>query len=197
MNINHESSSDLPNNLEAPLDNLQERAEKAHLKEEDGVAKAKDAVKDAIPFNTPTASVETNQATAHELKSRLNWGEPGLTIVDVRDRESFRQCSIQGAVNMPIETLTDSTDQLGLESKRDIYVYGKDDTETAAAATTLRQAGFSHVAELIGGVDTWITIGGSVDGVGTDASPGSDAYNVIERLKEFAEERAKERQLNK
>jgi rhodanese-related sulfurtransferase len=196
MNINHENSSDLPQNLEASVDSLQDRFEVAHAKEENAVATAKDAVKDRLPFNTPTASVKDNQATAYELKSRLNWGEPGLTIVDVRDRNSFAECSIQGAINMPVETLSEMA-QSSLQPKRDIYVYGKDDAETATAAATLQQAGFVHVAALIGGVETWRAIGGSVEGKSTDMTPGADAYNVIARLKEFAEERAKERQLNK
>ena len=196
MNINHENSSDLPENMERAVDSLQDKFETAHAKEENAVAIVKDAIKDRIPFNTPTASVEDNQATAYELKSRLNWGEPGLTIVDVRDRSAFAECSIQGAINMPVETLSDMA-QSSLQPKRDIYVYGEDNAKTATAAGTLRQAGFAHVAELIGGVETWKTIGGSVEGKNTDMTPGADAYNVIARLKEFAEERAKERQLHK
>lgn len=196
MNINHEDPSNSSQNLEGAADKLQETFETAHAREEDAVAAAKDVVKDKIPFNTPASSVGAKQATAHELKSRLNWGEPGLTIVDVRDRNTFAECSIQGSMNMPIETLSE-TAKSSLQSKRDIYVYGSDSAETAAAAATLRQVGFSQVAELVGGVEAWREIGGSVDGKGTDIEPKADAYNVVARLKEFAEERAKERQLNK
>ncbi len=196
MNINHENSSSPSQSVEGAVDKLQETFETAHSREENAVAAAKDAIKDKVPFNTPPSSVGAKQATAHELKSRLNWGEPGLTIVDVRDRDVFAECSIQGAVSMPMQTLSE-TAQLSLQTKRDIYVYGNDSAETSAAAATLRQAGFSQVAELVGGVEAWREIGGSVDGKGTDVAPKADAYNVVARLKEFAEERAKERQLNK
>lgn len=196
MNTNHENPSNSSQGIEGAVDKLHETFETAHSREEDAVASAKDAIKDKIPFNTPSSSVEAKQATAHELKSRLNWGEPGLTIVDVRDRDAFAECSIQGAMSMPMQTLAE-TAQSSLQTKRDIYIYGNDSAETSAAAATLRQAGFSQVAELVGGVEAWREIGGSVDGRGTDGTPNADAYNVVARLKEFAEERAKERQLNK
>lgn len=201
MNINHENPLNPLQNVEEQsvegvADKLQTTFETAHVKEEDAVAAAKDAVKAKVPFATPTSSVNAKQATVHELKSRLNWGEPGLTIVDVRDRNTFAECSIQGAMSMPLETLSE-TAQISLQPKRDIYVYGKDSAETAAAAASLRQVGFSQVAELLGGVEAWREIGGSVDGTSTDVAPKADAYNVVARLKEFAEERAKERQLNK
>ncbi|GFE67820.1 rhodanese-like domain-containing protein [Chroococcus sp. FPU101] len=131
----------------------------------------------------------SNHATAHELKSRLNNGEPALTIIDVRDSEAFRQSRIQGAMNVPMDNLL-KTAESSLEYNRDIYVYGASDEESAEAANMLRQAGFARVAELQGGINDFIKIGGSVDGIATNEdAPSPDNYNVVSRLNQFAQEK--------
>jgi rhodanese-related sulfurtransferase len=151
--------------------------------------------KDKLPDLTPTPPDLHQQATAHELKSRLNWGEPALTIVDVRDRDSFNAYRILGAIAMPLDALADRA-QNSLEKKRDIYVYGDNDSETAEAANLLRQSGFTRVAELQGGLTAWKEIGGPVEGTATkDDPPSPGAYNVGSRLKEFAAEKAEERSM--
>jgi rhodanese-related sulfurtransferase len=160
------------------------------------MADLQDAIKktkDNLPDITPTPPDLHAQASVHELKSRLNWGEPALTILDVRNREDFNRCHILGAQAMPMDTLVDRA-QSSLEPSRDIYVYGASDAETAQAAELLRQAGFRRVAELHGGVSAFQEIGGSIEGTATseqDLSPG--AYNVVSRMQEFAEEKAKEK----
>ncbi|WOD39950.1 rhodanese-like domain-containing protein [Nodosilinea sp. E11] len=94
------------------------------------------------------------QATAQELKSRLDWGEPALTIIDVRDRADFNETRIQGSVSMPLLTLTAAIGG-SLEKERDIYIYGNSEAVTAEAANQLRTAGYQRVAELKGGLPAW------------------------------------------
>ncbi|NJR64823.1 MAG: rhodanese-like domain-containing protein [Leptolyngbyaceae cyanobacterium CRU_2_3] len=151
--------------------------------------------KDKLPNVTPVPPGFHNQATAHELKSRLNWGEPGLTILDVRDHTSFGECHIMGAMNMPNEELSTLAES-GLEFNRDLYVYGASDQESASAVDTLRSAGFERVAELKGGLSAWREIAGSVEGTATNQSPGADAYNVSSRLQAFKEEKAREKRMS-
>lgn len=149
--------------------------------------------KDQLPNVTPTPPAWHPQATAHELKSRLNWGEPGLTILDVRDRNIYLEAHIQGAINMDAASLPDeAVDKLQFD--RDLYIYSTNDAETAAVANALREAGFQHVAELKGGLDAWREIRGAVEGNIEVPSPG--AYNVVSRLQEFADEKAKERSMD-
>ncbi len=95
-----------------------------------------------------------NQSSVGALKKRLDWGEPALTIIDVRTRDAFNTCRIQGSIPMPMDepaTLTLTS----LELSRDIYVYAETDEQTAVAANQLRQAGYQNVAELIGGLTAW------------------------------------------
>jgi rhodanese-related sulfurtransferase len=88
------------------------------------------------------------------LKNRLDWGEPALTIVDVRDRDAFNTSHIMGAIAMPMNELV-SRARASLEPIRDIYVYGETDQQTAEAASKLRDAGYQHIAELVGGLAAW------------------------------------------
>jgi rhodanese-related sulfurtransferase len=94
------------------------------------------------------------QSRVGALKNRLDWGEPALTIVDVRDRNAFNKSHIMGAIAMPIGELVDRA-YASLEFIRDIYLYGQTDEQTAEAASMLRQAGYQHIAELTGGLTAW------------------------------------------
>ncbi len=98
----------------------------------------------------------------YDLKSRLDWGEPALTIIDVSNRESFNYCHIRGAIHLPMDSLAAQA-RLSLELSRDIYVYGETDDETAIAAQALRAAGFQNVAEIIGGLGAWKAVGFPVE----------------------------------
>jgi rhodanese-related sulfurtransferase len=102
----------------------------------------------------PMPDTIENQAPVSALNKRLTWGEPALTIVDVRDREAFNKSHIMGAIAMPINELVGRA-QASLELNRDIYVYGENAEETADAATRLRQVGYQHIAELTGGLSAW------------------------------------------
>lgn len=100
----------------------------------------------------PEAIQEKSPVSA--LKKRLDWGEPALTIVDVRDRSAFNTKHIMGAITMPMAVLVESA-RANFEFIRDIYVYSEVEEETAEAAARLRDAGFQHVAELVGGLTAW------------------------------------------
>jgi rhodanese-related sulfurtransferase len=102
----------------------------------------------------PTPAPMQPQSRVYDLKSRLDWGEPALTIIDVRDRASFNISHITGAVSIPAASLV-SQASANFELSRDIYVYGDTDEETAAAAAALREAGFEHISELRGGLAAW------------------------------------------
>jgi rhodanese-related sulfurtransferase len=132
------------------------------------------------------------QSDAHVLKSRLEWGEPAFTILDVRDRSTYNDGHIMGAMAMPIEDLVDRASS-SLEKSRDIYVYGAGDEQTSQAVNLLRSAGFEHVSELKGGLAAWKAIGGPTEGIIESRTPaGADDYNVISRMQNHLENQRKE-----
>jgi rhodanese-related sulfurtransferase len=136
----------------------------------------------------PPVQVESD---VHAVKSRLEWGEPGFTIVDVRDRYTYNQGHIMGAMPMPIDELTDRA-VTSLDKIRDIYVYGMNEGQTAQAAQILRSAGFQNVSELKGGLSAWKAIGGPTEGIIESRTPaGADDYNVVSRIQNHLENQPK------
>lgn len=119
-----------------------------------------------VPPNAPTPAPFHKEASPNELKSRLDWGEPALTIIDVRDREAFNSERILGAIPMPMDSLVEGAKANLEEDRRDIYIYGSDDQESELAATHLRESGFERVAELKGGLKGWKAVDGPTEGYG-------------------------------
>lgn len=143
--------------------------------------------KESLPNVTPTPSGLKPQSSAHDLKTRLEWGEPAFTILDVRDRDAYNQGRIMGAMNMPLNELVEKA-QGSIEPSRDIYVYGEGDEQTTQAANSLRGAGFYSVAELKGGLPAWKAVGGPTEGiVESQNPPGANDYNVKDAIKHQAE----------
>ncbi|MBW4634545.1 MAG: rhodanese-like domain-containing protein [Iphinoe sp. HA4291-MV1] len=106
----------------------------------------------------------TPQTDAHDLKSRLQWGQPAFTIIDVRERQTYNQGHISGAIPLPVSQLVERA-TISLAKERDIYIYGDSDEQSANAAKALRDAGFSRVSELTGGFSGWKAAGGSTEEV--------------------------------
>lgn len=143
-------------------------------------------VDNIIPQQPPIDS----QSDVHVLKSRLEWGEPAFTILDVRERNAYNRGHIMGAMAFPMDQLVDRAQTIA--KSRDIYIYGDSDEQTAEAAQQLRSAGFYHVSELKGGLAAWKAVGGPTEGVIESRTPaGADDYNVVDRLKNHAETQQK------
>jgi rhodanese-related sulfurtransferase len=116
----------------------------------------------ALSKFTPNSVMLKAKSTADELKSRLEWGDPALTIIDVRDPETFNRGHITGAVSVPFERLEDLA-RSALNRHRDIYIYGESDDLSLAAAQTLQGNGFTSVAQIIGGLAAWREVAGSIN----------------------------------
>ncbi|MEL7067653.1 MAG: rhodanese-like domain-containing protein [Cyanobacteria bacterium J06581_3] len=104
----------------------------------------------------------SSAASPSDLKRRLDWGEPALTIVDIRSRAAFNESHIVGAVSIPDAILVQSV-SASLELERDIYVCGENNELSSAAVRRLREAGYQSVAELTGGLPAWKAINGAVE----------------------------------
>jgi rhodanese-related sulfurtransferase len=110
----------------------------------------------------PTPTPLKPKSRVYDLKARLDWGEPALTIVDVRDRQEFAINHVMGSVNLPLAQVVDLA-LLNFELSRDIYICGDTDEEIAEAAAALRSAGFTSVSEVQGGVPAWKAVGYPVE----------------------------------
>ncbi len=112
----------------------------------------------------PTPPPLRARSRVYDLKARLDWGDPALTIIDVRDRSEFSFSHILGAIPMPLNELVERAPS-SLEITRDIYIYGDTDEETAEAAAKLRAAGYRNVSELRGGAAAWKAVGYPVESI--------------------------------
>jgi rhodanese-related sulfurtransferase len=139
-------------------------------------------VKQALPNITPNPPSLKPESPAYDLKARLEWGEPALTIIDIRDRGTFDQGRITGAISMPMEQFMELA-QANFEPARDIYIYGESDEQSLQAAQLLRGAGFSNVAQIMGGLPAWCEVAGPTEGVQEAGQLKSSAFNVVSRLK--------------
>lgn len=110
----------------------------------------------------PTPPPLRSRSRVYDLKSRLDWGEPALTIIDIRERQEFYFSHVMGAVSMPLSELVVRA-SAALELDRDIYLCSDTDEDTAVAAAQLRQAGFRNVSELQGGLPAWKAMGYPVE----------------------------------
>lgn len=134
------------------------------------------------------------QSGVHELKSRLEWGEPAFTILDVRDRNAYNDAHIMGAMAMPKDEVVERAKST-IALSRDIYIYGETDEETAQVAGQLRSAGFEHVAELKGGLPAWKAIAGPTEGIVESQAPrDQEVYNVVTQLQHHTETQKKLRE---
>ena len=112
-----------------------------------------------IPIPAPLKS----QSLVNDLKERLDWGEPALTIIDIRDRGAFNISHISGAISLPMSELVNRA-LINFELDRDIYVYGSTDEQATDAAAQLRAAGYQNVSQLRGGLAAWKANGYPIEG---------------------------------
>lgn len=133
------------------------------MSEQEIEAKAILEVKDKLSNVVPTPPDQQPVSNPEALKKRLEWGEPGFTIADARDRDSFNNERIVGAV--PIDS-PETLERLmnSLSTSREIYIYGDTDAQAQAAIDKFVSAGFESVSLLQGGLNAWKAISGSTEG---------------------------------
>ncbi|MBD0334440.1 MAG: rhodanese-like domain-containing protein [Cyanobacteria bacterium Co-bin13] len=110
----------------------------------------------------PKPSPIRPRSRVYDLKERLDWGEPALTIIDTRVRDSFHESHVTGAISMPADSLIDQA-LASLEFERDLYIYADTDEEAAVAVQQLKSAGYRNVSILRGGVAAWKAAGFPVE----------------------------------
>lgn len=102
-------------------------------------------------------TVESSCLPADELRARLARHDRAV-VVDVRSPEEFQTAHVEGAVNIPIDTL----DARASELPRDaliVTVCGKGGGRSDRAAALLRERGFASARALCGGTQGWLAAG--------------------------------------
>ena len=76
-------------------------------------------------------------------------------VVDIRDRKDFGEGRITGSINIPLSGLKDRMNELNKHKEKQIVVVDKMGQHSAMAVKQLKEAGFSDVVRLNGGIADW------------------------------------------
>jgi rhodanese-related sulfurtransferase len=132
----------------------------------------------SLVLETPAAEPEEAQhhflsklafeTDASDLINDLNKGVTSFIVIDTRSPESFEQCHIPGAINLP-RINEETTQNLSKDKVCVVYCWGPGCNGSTKGAAKLNALGF-RAKELIGGIEYWRKEGGKVEGtLGNDA----------------------------
>jgi sulfur-carrier protein adenylyltransferase/sulfurtransferase len=94
----------------------------------------------------------SGEIAPEELKRRLDAGEKPF-ILDVRNPPEYEICRIAGSTLIPLPTLPQRLNEL--ERERELIVHCKSGMRSQQAIGILRQAGFTNLKNLTGGILAW------------------------------------------
>jgi glyoxylase-like metal-dependent hydrolase (beta-lactamase superfamily II) len=118
----------------------------------DSVAGYLDGGMQSVENGPPELIERIERITAGSLAEQLSGPAPPM-VVDVRTRSEWEQQRIDGSFNVPLSRLAEA---LGaLPSERPIVVYCSSGYRSAIAASVLRRARVTEVADLVGGLGAW------------------------------------------
>ncbi len=108
-----------------------------------------------IGGETPTADQSDArwQITAAELQTRLGQHDPNLVLIDVRDPHEWDIAHIEGAKLIPLSDLPARMNEL--DSRNEIVLQCRTGVRSMKALNLLRNAGFSRLKNLTGGIHAW------------------------------------------
>jgi molybdopterin/thiamine biosynthesis adenylyltransferase/rhodanese-related sulfurtransferase len=103
------------------------------------------------------AAVEPARASVPALspKQAAERRRAGAVFVDVREPEEWEICRVDGALHVPLGEIPLRMRQLLPLREAEIVVYCHHGIRSAEAAGFLREAGFTNVRNLSGGIDRW------------------------------------------
>jgi rhodanese-related sulfurtransferase len=102
-----------------------------------------------------------------ELQIRLERGDSGLTVLDVRERDAFEQGHLPRAVHLARGQLELRIDEVVRDPDTRLVAYCELGKISTLATATLRTMGFTRAAALDGGFKAWCEQGFPVERGGT------------------------------
>ena len=99
----------------------------------------------------PQLASDVRQMHPEELQKRLASGE-NIFVLDVREPHEYDICNLRGHL-IPLAQLPQRLSELSVDS--DIVVHCKSGARSTKAVELLRNAGFSRVSNLSGGIMAW------------------------------------------
>jgi sulfur-carrier protein adenylyltransferase/sulfurtransferase len=89
-----------------------------------------------------------------EVKSRMSNGG-GYTVLDVREKEEFRDGHLPGAISVPRGFLDMRVEEVVPDKRAPLILYCAGGTRSLLAGRTLREMGYENVISMSGGYGAW------------------------------------------
>ena len=108
-----------------------------------------------IPAQAPPAQeakVNEGEIDVTELKAKMDRGDQ-FVLIDVREPHEYKIANIPGSRLIPLGEFPKHVQELDPEA--DIVIHCKSGMRSAKACGILRQAGFPHVRNVVGGILAW------------------------------------------
>ncbi|MGK2959367.1 MAG: MBL fold metallo-hydrolase [Acidimicrobiales bacterium] len=128
-------------------------------------------VVEQILIDRPNLAGQARRISASDLATWIN-DQPDLQVIDVRTSAEQGNGVIPGAHCLALSGLLAGITELGLNPEASTVVYCAGGYRSSIAASTLRQKGFTTVADLLGGFQAWAGDELVVDAKETTASSG-------------------------
>ena len=90
-----------------------------------------------------------------ELADMIIQDDPSLTLIDLRDPDSFKKFSLPGAMNIQPDSLVGSVKLLEQLENRQLVLYDNDERLSNTTWILTRQVGLMEVSILRGGLNAW------------------------------------------
>jgi molybdopterin/thiamine biosynthesis adenylyltransferase/rhodanese-related sulfurtransferase len=98
------------------------------------------------------------EVPVEEIKTRLERGEQ-WTLLDVREREEYREGHLDGALSVPRGFLEIRIEETVQEKNTPIVAYCAGGVRSLIAARTLKELGYENVVSMSGGYTAWKNAG--------------------------------------
>jgi sulfur-carrier protein adenylyltransferase/sulfurtransferase len=87
-----------------------------------------------------------------EVKQKLDRGD-NFVLIDVREPHEYRICNIPAAKLVPLSEFPKHLGEFDPES--DVVIHCRSGVRSGKACGIMRQAGFKHVRNMVGGILAW------------------------------------------
>jgi adenylyltransferase/sulfurtransferase len=91
-----------------------------------------------------------------DYKRKLDAGEKPF-LLDVREPYEYEISKIEGSTLIPLGEVGSRLNELVPHKEEEIVVQCRSGARSQTAALQLKEAGFKHVVNLVGGINAWAT----------------------------------------
>jgi len=98
------------------------------------------------------------EVSVEDVRSQVDKGD-GVTVLDVREKEEYRDGHLAGAISLPRGFLEMRVEETVPDKQAHIIAYCAGGTRSLIAARTLKEMGYTNVVSMTGGFTAWKNAG--------------------------------------